>query len=284
MANRRMFSFDVIDDDKFIDMSAGARVLYFHLGMVADDDGFIGAPMKVMRSYNASNGDMTQLIERGYLMLFDSGVVCITHWRMNNFLRSDRYKPSVYKEERAQLGVYENGKYGLLSENPQLRPLDEARKGIPSGNRSDAKRDTDGIPDGIPSGIPSGNRLVYPVEDSIDKTSTDKNKGRKGKDKDGAHAPTRAAGFMRPSVDEIRAYCSERGYTHVDAEYFWNYYENIGWRVGKNKMKSWKLAVANWEKRHTEFEREKRGSVPASHATIVTRDPSENQKWGLFDD
>lgn len=93
---------------------------------------------------------------------------------------------------------------------------------------------------------------------------------------------------MRPSIADIEFYCKEKGYSHVDAEYFWNFYENIGWKVGKNKMKSWKLAVANWEKRQVEFEHERKGgSTPASKKSIVTRTPEEQAaqpKWGLFDD
>ena len=113
-----------------------------------------------------------------------------------------------------------------------------------------------------------------PHKVSKDKLSQDKTS--KDKEGDGADAPSRAShGFMRPTIQEIRDYCRDKGYTHVDAEYFWNYYENIGWRVGKNKMKSWKLAVSNWEKRQQEFEREK-----GAQTEIVQHDQSEQGTWG----
>jgi len=57
-----------------------------------------------------------------------------------------------------------------------------------------------------------------------------------------------AAGMKRPTAEEIRAYCKEKGYA-IDAEHFLNYYEANGWKVGKNPMKSWKATLANWAAR-----------------------------------
>ncbi len=59
--------------------------------------------------------------------------------------------------------------------------------------------------------------------------------------------PRATVGFVKPSIEEIKAYCLERK-NSVDPERFWNYYESNGWRVGKNAMKSWKAAVHTWEK------------------------------------
>ena len=50
MANRRMFSKDVVETDKFLNMPLTSQALYFHLGMEADDDGFIASPKKVQRA------------------------------------------------------------------------------------------------------------------------------------------------------------------------------------------------------------------------------------------
>lgn len=54
--------------------------------------------------------------------------------------------------------------------------------------------------------------------------------------------------FVPPTVDEVRAYCQER-HNNVDPERFVNFYESKGWMIGKNKMKDFKAAVRNWEKR-----------------------------------
>ena len=53
--------------------------------------------------------------------------------------------------------------------------------------------------------------------------------------------------FIKPTIEEIRAYCSERR-NNVDAESFYDFYESKGWFVGKNPMKDWKAAVRTWEK------------------------------------
>lgn len=108
MANRRMFSLDVIDTDNFLDMPLSAQGLYFHLGMRADDDGFIASPKKITKLINASNDDLKLLIAKGYLLPFESGVVVIRHWRQNNYVKGDRYKHTIYQNEKKQLCAINN--------------------------------------------------------------------------------------------------------------------------------------------------------------------------------
>lgn len=103
MADRRMFSKKIIDTDSFLDMPATARLLYFDLAMRADDEGFIGSPKGVMRATGASNDDMNILIMRKFVIPFDSGVVVIRHWKIHNYIQNDRFKPTQYIEEKAQL-------------------------------------------------------------------------------------------------------------------------------------------------------------------------------------
>ena len=57
--------------------------------------------------------------------------------------------------------------------------------------------------------------------------------------------------FIKPTVEEVREYCQERGNT-VDPNTFVNFYESKGWVVGKSPMKDWKAAVRNWERSRTE--------------------------------
>ena len=103
MADRRMFSKKIIDTDAFLDMPATARLLYFDLAMRADDEGFIGSPKGVMRATGASNDDMNILIMRKFVIPFDSGVVVIRHWKIHNYIQNDRFKPTQFIEEKAQL-------------------------------------------------------------------------------------------------------------------------------------------------------------------------------------
>lgn len=142
MAERRMFAKTIIDSDAFLDMPMSARLLYYDLGMRADDDGFINAPKKIMRTIGATTDDMNILIARKFVIPFDSGVVVIKAWRINNYLRSDRYKETNYLEEKGMLDVEQTGMYTM--------------------------KDDCGIPSGIPL-VDAGKDSI--VKDSIDKDS-----------------------------------------------------------------------------------------------------------------
>ena len=108
MANRRMFSRDVVETDKFLGMPLTTQALYFHLGMEADDDGFVSSPKKVQRSVGCSEGDLQHLAACGYIIPFDSGVIVIVHWKQSNYVQSDRYKKTLYQEEAGQLITEKN--------------------------------------------------------------------------------------------------------------------------------------------------------------------------------
>lgn len=110
MANRRMFSLAVVDTDKFLDMPISAQCLYFHLGMHADDDGFVSSPKKIIKSTGCNNDDLRILVSKEYIIPFDSGVVVITDWKQNNYIQKDRYTPTIYTKYRRNLEEF-NGKY-----------------------------------------------------------------------------------------------------------------------------------------------------------------------------
>ena len=111
MAERRMFAKTIVLSDAFLDMSMSARCLYFTLSMLADDDGFVNAPRAIMRQCGASDDDMKLLIAKKFVLLFESGVIVIKHWRINNYLQKDRYKETKYLEEKDELTIDEKGSY-----------------------------------------------------------------------------------------------------------------------------------------------------------------------------
>lgn len=111
MAERRMFAKTIIDSDAFLDMPTSAQALYFHMAMRADDDGFLNNPKKVQRMVGASDDDCKLLLAKRFLIAFESGVVVIKHWRIHNYIQKDRYKPTVYQEEKASLSLKDNGVY-----------------------------------------------------------------------------------------------------------------------------------------------------------------------------
>ena len=111
-----MFAKTIIDSDAFIDMPVTARLLYYDLGMRADDDGFVNSPKKIMRMVGASQDDLAILITKKFIIPFETGVVVIKHWRIHNYIQKDRYKPTKYEEEMSQLAVKDNGAYTLDTE------------------------------------------------------------------------------------------------------------------------------------------------------------------------
>lgn len=113
MAERRMFAKSVIDSDNFLDMPGTSQLLYFHLGMRADDDGFVGSPRTIMRLIGANSDDLKILMAKRFIIQFEDGILLISHWKVNNFIRSDRYKRSVYSEKKELLTCGENGVYAL---------------------------------------------------------------------------------------------------------------------------------------------------------------------------
>lgn len=122
MAERRMFAKSIVLSDAFLDMPLSARCLYFTLGMLADDDGFVGSPKAIMRQCGASLDDMNVLLSKRYVLQFDSGVIVIKHWRMNNYLKNDRHKTTTYLEEMKTLVIDDKGAYterSLLPENTE---------------------------------------------------------------------------------------------------------------------------------------------------------------------
>lgn len=192
-----MFAKSIVDSDAFIDMPMSARLLYYDLGMRADDDGFVNSPKKIMRMIGATNDDMNILLMRKFVIAFESGVVVIKHWRIHNYIQSDRYHPTKYAEEKAKLTVKDNGAYTL--DTKCIQPV---------------------------SNMDTEVRLGKVSQDKVSLNSGDKH---------------------HPTLDEVKAYCSERG-NKVDPERWFDYYTSNGWKVGKNPMKDWKAAVRTWER------------------------------------
>jgi hypothetical protein len=124
MAERRMFAKTIIDSDAFLDMPLSAQALYFHLSMRADDDGFINNPKKIQRMIGASDDDCRLLVLKRFIINFESGVIVIKHWKIHNYIRNDRYKETVYQEEKAMLIEKDNKVYSL---------------GIPNGYQMDTQ-------------------------------------------------------------------------------------------------------------------------------------------------
>ena len=183
MAERRMFAKTIIDSDAFLDMPLTTQALYFHLSMRADDDGFVNNPKKIQRMVGASDDDAKLLFAKQFIIPFESGVVVIRHWKIHNYIRNDRYSPSVCTEEKAQLTLTSSGIY-------EMEPVGRDC-GIPSDNQSVYQRYTTGIPTDIP--------MVDTGKDSIGKDRLELGKNRVGKDRDRGDSPA-----SPPAPKEVR--------------------------------------------------------------------------------
>ena len=113
MAQKRMFALSVVESDRFVDMPTSAQCLYFHLGMNGDDDGFCGSPNRIMRAVGCNADDLKLLIAKRFIIPFDTGVIVISDWKLNNVLKNDRYRPTLYTMEKALLTEDESGRYSL---------------------------------------------------------------------------------------------------------------------------------------------------------------------------
>ena len=117
MAERRMFAKTIIDSDAFIDMPLSTQALYFHLSMRADDEGFINNPRKIQRMIGAADDDLKVLITKKFIIPFESGIVVIKHWKIHNYIQKDRFKETMYLEEKAMLETKENKGYTLKKDD-----------------------------------------------------------------------------------------------------------------------------------------------------------------------
>lgn len=170
MAERRMFTKKITESDSFLDMPSSTQMLYFHFSMNADDDGFVNNPKKIQKMCGASDDDFKLLIAKSFIILFDSGIIVIKHWKMHNYIQADRYRPTDYLEEKSMLGIKSNKAYTL----------------------DVSKMDTECIQNG------------YIGKVSIDKDSIGKDSEGE------CVREEKAKRFYPPTLDEVKQYCEER--------------------------------------------------------------------------
>lgn len=141
MAERRMFAKTIIDSDLFLDMPQSTQLLYFHLSMRADDDGFINNPKSIMRNVKCNEDDLKLLTAKQFIIPFENGVVVIKHWRIHNYIKSDRYKPTSYQDEKDQLSL-ENNTYVLSGCKTEPKRIQDGTTMEPCWNHNGTELDT----------------------------------------------------------------------------------------------------------------------------------------------
>ena len=239
MAERRMFAKSIVLSDAFLDMPLSARCLYFTLNMLADDDGFVNNPKSIMRQCGTQEDDLKILLVKKFLLAFESGVIVIKHWKVHNYIQKDRYKTTKYIEEKSLLELDNRSIYSKKDDCIQnVYNMDtQVRLGK---DRLELDKDS----------INNTNNIV--VEEEEQQTKTKK--------------------FIKPTIEEIKSYCTERN-NRIDANYFFDYYESNGWKRGKTPIKDWKAAVRTWERKNFN----KGGDNNAEASTDSRRNPNESK-------
>lgn len=120
MADRRMITTKITDNDNFTSLPSSAQALYFHLVANADDDGFNDGVQVAMFKAHASIDDLKVLLVKRYLYQFENGVIVIKHWRMANILRKDRYTPTVFQDQLEMLGIDVDKSYVFKDSNKEI--------------------------------------------------------------------------------------------------------------------------------------------------------------------
>ena len=175
MADRRMFTKKVTDDDNFMALSSSAQALYLHLSMSADDDGFCNQVSISMFKAHASVQDLEALLEKRYIYQFENGVIVIKHWRMANALRKDRYTPTAFQEELRQLQLKDNGSYTWLPDGCQVvaerLPQDSIGKNSIDNSSLDNKKENTKRKSFIPPTVEEVKEYIDSVGSQVDAES-----------------------------------------------------------------------------------------------------------------
>ena len=163
MASKRMFARSITDSDAFLDIPLATQALYFHLCMNADDDGLVNNPKRIARAIGSNTDGVELLAEKGFVISFKSGVICITHWKVHNYIAKDRYHESVLPEKNRLLLDKKSGVYSLRTDC--IQDVHEAVYSL----------DTDCIQDGYSGKVSLGKARI--VQASQEESSAGQERG-----------------------------------------------------------------------------------------------------------
>lgn len=275
MGERRMVSRRVVETARFLRMSATARLLYYDLIVRADDDGVVEA-FPVIWLTGAKEKDLNDLESAGFIKILNEDLVSyIRDWKEHNWVRKDRKTDSIYKDlvlqilpEEVLIESTKKPKFSVAGMANASQVSDECQTCQPSDSHvtdmcqtSDNQMATRWQPnDGISKDKLSKDKLreVKLTEKEKDtyvskEKNTDFDSSEASKEVGESEIPlsvseSKSKRFVKPSVEEVRAYCKERA-NNIDAEEFVDYYSSNGWYVGRSTMKDWKATVRTWESR-----------------------------------
>ena len=205
-----MFSLDIVDSDTFLDLPISSQALYFHLGMRADDRGYVAKARAVIKMIGASVGDLEALVNKKFVLLRDNGLILIKGWRINNYVQPTRMVETTYTEDLMKLFYDENNSY---TEKPTNNPV-----------------------------LNSCQQIVdkLATQDSIGKNSIgylDTQESQKMEEDEVLNIPT---------LEEIDSFVKENNYK-VNPKKFFLHYNAQNWKIGERPIKNWKSVLKAWE-------------------------------------
>ena len=147
MAQRRMFSLQIVDTDAFLDMPQSSQLLYFHLSMRADDEGFVSNPKKVMKIIGSQDDDIKVLFAKRFVLPFESGVCVIKHWKIHNYIQNDRFTPTQWVKEKEMLKIDEKTKKYQLKSGDVSKMDTQVRLEVGKGRIGKSSPEKSGVKD-----------------------------------------------------------------------------------------------------------------------------------------
>lgn len=225
MAQRRMFSKQIIETDKFLDMPLSSQALYFHLGLEADDDGFVNNARSIAKYIGANNDDLKLLATKNFIIPFNDGVIVIAHWKINNQIRKDRYTSTLYKDDFQKLSekdqVYYLPNSPILISDGKPNGNQTATNCIPNGNQQKevnmpSSLDNKGIKAMATKWQPNGNQTA---------TQYSVVKSRKGKDSLGKDKDIHTLKPIQTTEPKISIY--DKIITYLNRKYSMHYNSNL---------------------------------------------------------
>lgn len=252
MADKRMFSNAIVNSDVFLDMPLSTQALYFHLGMNADNEGFVGSPKKIQKMIGATDDDMRILLAKRYILAFESGIIVIKHWYINNNIRQDQAKRTTYIEERESL---------MLDEKQAYTELKPGKKQATSRQLTDNQQLVNSeLTVNYPPSIVEYSRDEYSIVESNNNTRTHED-----------------FTCTIPTLQEIKDYITLKSFNNVDPQRFYNYYSALGWKKGNTPIENWQLLVNDWARKDytttrikTEFVQRPKTTVQGFGTVTVT--------------
>lgn len=252
MAERRMISRSIIRQEKFLDLPLGAQAFYMHLMAEADDDGFVASAKRIARMLGTKSADMKALTEGGYITVFPSGVAYVVHWLMHNSIKKDRYKPTIYVDEKNAILEPKRNQNGTETEPQDRIDKNRIEKDREEEDRKEEDRkeylreeeDSNAITD-FNSCISEDARIeslldIIPPEEEIPLEEEIPPELVAAID-----LPVPLGGEAQPSaptVEEVENFIMRVGASLVDAKAFHKYYSKKGW----DKIGDWKQKVVRW--------------------------------------